>query len=89
MRTNQEMLYVFLALTFYFMFLGGILFLAWNVERVARDPIIEAVVNKVRYNLREIPRVDYTEMSSDSEEEQVVVKRRRDRNPIGRMIEFD
>ena len=64
--------------------------------------MMEHIVDKVRYNLRDIPRVDYTQFMSDdsqsesqeaaseaSEEEsdEPSVRKRRDRNPMGRILE--
>ncbi len=88
----------------YFMFLFGMMYMSWNVERVAQHPTLEYVVDKVRYNLRDLPRVDYTEFLNDSdsgaeeegeaaseaseeESDEPSVRKRRDRNPVGRMLE--
>lgn len=95
--------YAIVMLGFYFMFLFGILYMARNVEQVARNRVLEAVVDKVRYNLRDVPRINYAEVDTSSEEdatpeaseeeseveseEEVVRKRRRDPNPMARMIE--
>jgi hypothetical protein len=92
-------------LMFYFMFLFGMFYMTRNVEQIAQNRMMEALVQKLQdnvpYNLRDIPRVDYTEPTTSDEEgtseaseeesevepEQVICKRRRDPNPIGRMIE--
>lgn len=88
----------------YFMFLFGLIYMSWNVDRVAQHPMMESLVEKVTYNLRDIPRVNYKEISSDeegsqsdsqeaaseaSEEESDApsVRKRRDRNPMGRILE--
>lgn len=88
----------------YFCFLFGLLYASRNVDRIAEHPTTKAVVEKFTYNLRDLPRVDYKEFSSDEsepEQEQEQVEspmdvdsesdseglRRRDRNPLGRMIE--
>jgi hypothetical protein len=59
-------------LSAYFMFLFGMIYMSWNVERVAQNPALEALVDKVRYNLRDLPRVDYREFTNetDSQEEE-------------------
>ena len=106
----------------YFFFLMGLVIAANNVQRIAKAQATEAVVNKILYNLRDIPRVDYKEESSDDEEKEEVeeeveekeevdvdealinaddededeapkqdpimlVKRRRDLNPISRLLD--
>ena len=100
--------FAFIMLMFYFMFLIGMFYMTRNVEQIAQHPIMGTLVQKlqdnVRYNFRDIPRVDYTEPATSDEEgtseaseeesevqseekEQVIHKRRRDPNPIGRLIE--
>jgi len=107
--------YAFFMLFSYFMFLFGILYMTQNAERVAQHPYMERLVEKIQYNLRDLPRVNYKEISSDeedsqseslgqeedSQEEEVAseasleesnepseeLRKRRDRNPIGRLIE--
>ena len=94
--------YAFVMLGFYFMFLFGMFYMSQNVERIARNRMLEAVVDKVRYNFRDLPRVNYKEIDSSSEEdatpeaseeesevesEEGIRKRRRDPNPLGRIIE--
>jgi len=99
--------YAFVMLVTYFIFLGGLVFATWNVERIAEHRFTEALVNKFRYDLRDLPRVNYKEVSSDEdvsdsfEEPETsnydnsynvtadVVKRRRERNPIGRIMDTD
>lgn len=95
-------MYVAFMLFAYFMFLFGLFYMARNVEQVAQHPMMEGLVDKVRYNLRDIPRVDYTQFMSDdsqSESQEVTpeaseeesdepsVRKRRDRNPMGRILE--
>ena len=95
--------YALTMLGFYFVFLFGMMFMTWNIERVAQHPVMETFADKIRYNLRDIPRVNYAEDDTSSEEdatpeaseeeseveseEEVVRKRRRDPNPMARMME--
>jgi hypothetical protein len=115
--------YAFFMLFSYFMFLFGILYMTQNAERVAQHPYMERLVEKIQYNLRDLPRVNYKEISSDEEDSQSEslekddsqseslekedsqeevtseasleesnepseeLRKRRDRNPISRMIE--
>ena len=88
-------------LSAYFMFLFGMIYMSWNVPRVAQNPALEALVDKIRYNLRDLPRVDYTEFTNetDSQEEEAAseaseeesdepsVRKRRDRNPIANLLD--
>jgi hypothetical protein len=88
-------------LSAYFMFLFGMIYMSWNVGRVAQNPALEALVDKVRYNLRDLPRVDYREFTNetDSQEEEAAseaseeesdepsVRKRRDRNPIANLLD--
>jgi hypothetical protein len=66
--------------------------MANNVNRIANHPMTEQIANKLRYNLRDIPRVDYTELSSDegdqesTSESESTLRQRRDPNPMSRMI---
>ena len=98
--------YAFAMLFAYFMFLGGILLATWNIERVAQHRFVEAAVDKVvRYNFRDVPRVNYKEDSSDEDEgeaegedeyeyisdspEEVRYRNLRDRNPMSRILDTD
>lgn len=106
--------YALFMLLSYFMFLFGILYMSHNVERVAQHPLMESLAEKIRYNLRDVPRVNYKEISSDDEVEEKEdsqseyedeaaseasqeesdepseqVRKRRDRNPISRIMEVD
>ncbi len=72
------------------------MYMANNVNRIANHPMTEQIANKLRYNLRDIPRVDYTELSSDEgdqestseseSESEPTLRQRRDPNPMSRMI---
>lgn len=53
----------------YFLFLFGLLIAANNIPRIAAHPAAEALAQKITYNLRDIPRVNYKEPSSDDEED--------------------
>lgn len=57
----------FIVLFSYFLFLFGLLVAANNIPRIAAHPAAEALTEKIRYNLRDIPRVDYSELSSEEE----------------------
>lgn len=97
MQIDYVTLYAFMVLISYFMFLSGIFYTIRNVQNVAYHPLTEALADKVHYNLRDIPRVDYTEPSSDSDssdsfeetEESTLKKRHHDRNPMSRLMEID
>ena len=67
MQIDYMTLYAFMVLSAYFMFLAGIGFATRNVDRIAEHPVTEALMNKFHYNLRDIPRVDYKEPSSDED----------------------
>ncbi len=45
----------------------GLIYMANNIQRFAEHPAAEAIINTFRYNLRDIPRVNYKEISSDEE----------------------
>ena len=71
--------------------------MANHMTQVANHPMTERIVNKFRYNLRDVPRIDYKELSSDeddqmstssaeSEPEESVVRQRRDPNPMARVV---
>lgn len=85
--------YIFLGM--YFLFLLSLMMLANNVKYVAEHPVTERLINKIRYNLRDVPRVDYKELSDDESspsdnevsEEEFTLRNRRDTNPISRIIE--
>ena len=95
------MTYEFLVLFAYFFFLFGLLYASRNVDRIAEHAENLDAMKRVAYNLRAIPRVDYYEPSSDEEmsqedagspmnldsESETEVRHRRDRNPVGRMLE--
>ena len=79
----------------YFFFIFTLLYAVRNVENIAANPTVHHVMEKVSYNLRDIPRVNYKELSSDDEDEQVtnsnseekLTRRRRDRNAYSRILE--
>lgn len=106
------MSYESIIVAIYFTFLFALLYASRNVQRIAEHPKTQAVFEKITYNLRKLPRVDYTEILSDedeeeeqeeeglespmeidslmevdSESEEEGLRKRRDRNPLGRMIE--
>jgi hypothetical protein len=83
----------------YFTFIFGLIYMANHMNQVANHPMTEQIVNKFRYNLRGVPRVDYKELSSDEDDqmstsssdteqnEDSTLRQRRDPNPVGRIIE--
>lgn len=94
--------YSMLMLSAYFLFLFSLIYMSRNVEKVAQHPLMENVADKVRYNLRNIPRVDYTEISSEdsqSESQEVTsefsqeesdepsLRKRRNRNAITNLLD--
>lgn len=74
----------------YFLFLLSLMYLANNIGYYANHT--EQFVKTIGYNLRDLPRVDYTEEDSDlsestaSEEENLSLRNRRDKNPVSRII---
>ena len=84
----------FVVLLCYFFFIFGLIYMANNVNQIADHPMTEQIVNKFRYNLRDVPRVDYTEPVSDESEQESdsahesysALRQRRDPNPISRII---
>jgi hypothetical protein len=64
------MYYESIIMGIYFGFLFTLFFFSQNVQRIADHPRTQAVVQKMAYNLRELPRVDYTELSSEEESEE-------------------
>lgn len=91
-----------LVLVFYLAMLYSMVFAVQNVEFIANHPRTEQIVNKITYNLRNAPRVNYKEVSSEEEmsessdedlvassvpEKEQEVHRRRDPNPMSRIIE--
>lgn len=81
----------------YALFLLTLLYLAINIHYYTTYGKAEYRVERTMYNLREIPRVDYTEVSSEEEEEYEEVsseeeenptpRNRRDKNPVSRILE--
>ncbi len=63
----------YIALVSYFFFLFGLIFVANNVNRLAAHPAALAVADKIQYNLRDVPRVNYKEISSEESEGEDVV----------------
>lgn len=57
----------FTILAWYFIMLFSIMIAVRNVDYIANHPRTEQLVNKIRYNLRDIPRVNYKEDSSEEE----------------------
>lgn len=84
-----------LVLVFYLAMLYSMVFAVQHVEFIANHPRTEQLVHKITYNLRNVPRVNYKEVSSEEEmsessEEDVKeqeLRRRRDPNPMSRIIE--
>ena len=84
------MTYEYYIMSAYFIFIFALLYAVRNVENIAANPTVHHVMEKVSYNLRDIPRVNYTEPSSDEDEpEEVkkVVRLRRERNAYSRILE--
>jgi hypothetical protein len=88
----------------YFTFLLVLIFSVQNVDAIANSEAAQKIAEKIKYNLRDIPRVNYREPQSDedvsdqSDEEQEdassveiseagCVRRRRDPNPLSRMLD--
>ena len=83
----------------YFTFIFGLIYVANHMNQVANHPMTEQIINKFRYNLRDIPRVDYKELSSDEDDQMSTsssdteqtqdstVRQRRDPNPMSRIID--
>ena len=83
------MTYEYYVMSAYFLFIFALLYASRNVERIAGNPTVNHVMEKVSYNLRDLPRVNYKEISSDEEvsEEEERIRRRRDRNAYSRILE--
>jgi hypothetical protein len=60
--------YELMILIGYLFFITSLIFMANNIQRFAEHPTTEAIFNSFRYNLRDIPRVNYKEISSDESE---------------------
>ena len=97
---------VMLILYAYMVMIMGLLILVNHVPEVANST--EEYIRKKNYNLRDLPRVNYKEVSSDDEDDMVdakedeeensmtsesenedtpVLRNRRERNPMGRMLD--
>lgn len=63
------MSYEYTILLGYFLFIVGFIYVVNNIQMVAEHPATEAIYNSFRYNLRDMPRVNYKEISSDEESE--------------------
>ncbi len=72
-QTTRQMTIEYIALVSYFFFLFGLIFVANNVNRLAAHPAALAVADKIQYNLRDVPRVNYKEISSEESEGEDVV----------------
>jgi hypothetical protein len=97
------MTYEYIVVVTYFFFIFSLLYASRNVERIAEHPTTKKVMEKVVYNLRDLPRVNYAEVSEEEQEEEEeeeeeerviepssdeeVVRRRRDRNAYSRILE--
>ena len=96
MQFTPDMYFVFA----YFLFLFALLVAVNNGSQVAN--YAEKFVQEKSYNLRDLPRVDYKEVTSEEEDddedddemsvsseeiEQTTLFHRRERNPIGRILE--
>lgn len=86
--------YELMILIGYFFFIVGLIYMANNIQRFAEHPTTEAIFNSFRYNLRDVPRVNYKEISSDeseseSDDEPITqeVRKRRDRIPMSRIVD--
>jgi flagellar biosynthesis component FlhA len=66
----RQMTIEYIMLFSYFLFLFGLLIGVNNIPYLAAHPVAESLTEKIRYNLRDVPRVDYKETSSDEEDEQ-------------------
>lgn len=95
----------FAFLGIYFTFLLLLLFSVQNVETIANSAAAQRVAEKIQYNLRDLPRINYREPQSDEDlsdqsdgeqedasseeiaEAEPLVKRRREPNPLARMLE--
>jgi cytoskeletal protein RodZ len=62
------MSYEYTILFGYFLFIVGLIYMANNVEFLAEHPTTQAICNTFRYNLRDVPRINYKEISSDESE---------------------
>ena len=82
----------------YFVFIIGLIYMANHMNQIANHPMTEQIISKFRYNLRDVPRVDYKELSSDEDDqmstsssdteqnEDSVLRQRRDPNPVSRIL---